>query len=456
LRDIATTDDQGDPPALPPAFAVNRQGLPVALFTLRQKLYLKAKREPTFRFYAVYDRIYRLDVLEAAWALVAANDGAPGVDGVTITAIKTTPGGPATLVATLHEELRAKRYRPQAVRRVFIPKPDGTRRPLGIPAVRDRVVQTAALLILEPIFEADFLDCSYGYRPARSAHEALAALLAAVRAGDTAIYDADLQAYFDSIPHDKLLRCVERRVVDRPVLRLLRQWLTAPVEDRDETGRPTRRRPTQGTPQGGVISPLLANLYLHWFDVVFHRRHGPAQWAQARLIRFADDFVIQAKAIGSDVPAWVERTVEGWLGLTINRTKTRTIVLAPGRPEAVTFLGYTIRYERDRFGRAHQYLVAVPSPKAVTRCRAAVRQVVNSHRGHLPIAVVVAKVNRLLRGWGQYFSVGYPRRAYRAVNAYVVARLTKHLHRRSQRPCRPPAGRSWYSYLTTELGLELL
>ena len=456
MRDIATTDDQGDQTALPPAFAVNRQGLPVALFTLRQKLYLKAKREPTFRFYAVYDRIYRLDVLEAAWALVAANNGAPGVDGVTIVAIKTAPGGPATLVAALHEELRTKRYRPQAIRRVFIPKPDGTRRPLGIPTVRDRVVQTAALLILEPIFEADFLECSYGYRPARSAHAALAALLAAVREGDTAIYDADLQAYFDSIPHDKLMQCVERRVVDRSVLRLLRQWLTAPVEERDEHDRPTRRRPTQGTPQGGVISPLLANLYLHWFDVVFHRRQGPAQWAQARLIRFADDFVIQAKTIGPEVQDWVERTVEGWLGLTINRAKTRTIVLAPGQQAAVTFLGYTFRYERDRFGRAHQYVVAVPSAKAVARCRAAVRQLLNTHCGHLPIAVVVAKVNRLLRGWGQYFRFGYPRRAYRAINAYVVVRLTRHLQRRSQRPYRPPVDRSWYRYLTTECGLALL
>ena len=456
MRDIATTDEQGDQSALPPAFAVNRQGLPVALFTLRQKLYLKAKREPTFRFYAVYDRIYRLDVLEAAWALVAANDGAPGVDGVAIRTIATAPGGAAALIATLREELRTKRYRPQAIRRVFLPKPDGTRRPLGIPTVRDRVVQTAALLILEPIFEADFLECSYGYRPARSAQAALAALLAAVRAGDTAIYDADLQAYFDSIPHNKLMQCVERRVVDRSVLRLLRQWLTAPVEDRDENDRPTRRRPTQGTPQGGVISPLLANLYLHWFDVVFHRRQGPAHWAQARLIRFADDFVIQAKTIGTEVPDWVERTVEGWLGLTINRKKTRTIVLVPGQPDAVTFLGYTFRYERDRFGRSHQYLVAVPSTKAVARCRAAVREVVNAHRGHLPLPVLVGQVNRMLRGWGQYFSFGYPRRAYRVVNAFVIARLTKHLHRRSQRPYRPPAGMSWARYLMTELGLVLL
>lgn len=460
LQDIATTGEQGDESgeagALPPAFAVNRRGLPVALFTLRQKLYLKAKREPQFRFYALYDRIYRLDVLEAAWALVAANDGAPGVDGVSIRQIGTTPGGAATLVATLQTELRSKQYRPQAIRRVFISKADGRQRPLGIPTVRDRVVQTAALLILEPIFEADFRDCSYGYRPARQAHEALAAVLTALREGDTAIYDADLAAYFDTIPHDKLMQCVARRVADRSVRRLLRQWLTAPVEDRDDDGRPRRRRPTQGTPQGGVISPLLANLYLHWFDVRFHRAEGPAAWAQARLIRYADDFVILARTISPRLPDWVEAVVEGWLGLTINRQKTRLVTVGPTGEGAVTFLGYTFRYDRDRFGRGHRYLVAVPSDRAVVRCRAAVRQVVATCRGQVPLPDLIRQVNRMLRGWGAYFSFGYPRRAHRRVNAYVVARLMNHARRRSQRPCRPPAGMSWSSYFTTELGLELL
>ena len=343
MRDIATTDEQGPESELPPAFAVNRHGLPVALFSLRQKLYLKAKREPSFRFYALYDRIYRLDVLEAAWALVAANDGAPGVDGVSIKAIATAPGGAAALGATLHTELRTKQYRPPAIRRVFIPKADGRQRPLGIPTVRDRVVQTAALLILEPIFEADFRDCSYGYRPARQAHAARAALLTALREGDTAIYDADLEAYFDTIPHDRLMQCVSRRVADRSVLRLLRQWLTAPVEERDEGGRPRRRRPTQGTPQGGVISPLLANRYLHWLDVRFHRAAGPGTWAHARLIRSADDFVILARTITPTLVGWVEATVEDWLGLTINRRKTRVVRLTPTGRESVTFLGYTFR-----------------------------------------------------------------------------------------------------------------
>ena len=330
----ATTDDQGE---LPEAFAVNREGLPVNLFTLRQKLYLKAKREPAFRFYALYDRIYRRDVLWAAWVQVASNDGAPGVDGVTIAQIVNAPGGPELLVETLHRELRTKTYRPEAVLRVLIPKPDGRMRPLGIPTIRDRVVQTAAKLILEPIVEADFLDCSYGYRPARSAEDALRVIEQNVRAGYTAVYDADMQAYFDTIPHDKLMKGVERRIADRSVLHLLRLWLTAVVEERDEDGRPKHSRPHQGTPQGGVISPLLANLYLHWFDVVFHRRKGPGVWAKARLVRYADDFIIMARYISTPIIRWVEQTVEGWLGLTINRKKTRVIVLSPREGMSLDF-----------------------------------------------------------------------------------------------------------------------
>ena len=430
--------------------------LPPKLQELRQKLSQKAKQQKRFRFYSLYAHICRTDTLQAAWDAVRRNNGAPGVDGVSIEQIAATPESEAAFLSELQRSLQERTYRTQAVRRVYILKANGKLRPLGIPTVRDRVVQAAVLLILEPIFEADFEDCSYGFRPGRSAHQALRAISQHLQEGYSAVYDADLAGYFDSIPHDKLIACVRMRVVDGAVIGLIRQWLNAPVVEspKDKGQPPSIGRNRRGTPQGGVLSPLLANIYLHCFDKMFHRPDGPAQWAKAKLVRYADDFVVLARYISPQLRCFIEGKLEGWLGLQINREKTRIVDLLQPK-QSLDFLGYTYRYDRDRLGRNKRYWNLMPSHKALARERAVLHEKLGLRRCHVPLPDLISELNRHLRGWAKYFNLGYPRKAMREINIYVLRRLVQQLTRRSQRGWLRPDEVSVYHYFA-QLGLVIL
>ncbi|HZE69958.1 MAG TPA: group II intron reverse transcriptase/maturase [Pyrinomonadaceae bacterium] len=435
-----------------PIKGARQQKLPLSLSQLRQRLGQKAKQEPRFKFYSLYGLVMRRDTLAAAWAAVRENQGAPGIDGISIKMVEQSAAGVEGFLEEIEEALRRHRYKPGMVKRVYIPKANGKRRPLGIPTVRDRVVQTAVLLILEPIFEADFEDCSYGFRPGRSAHQALEKIRGHLEAGYQEVYDADLRNYFDTIPHDKLLACVRMRVTDSSVLKLLKQWLAAVIVDEDEDGKPTYRRSKQGTPQGGVISPLLANIYLHWFDRLFQRQDGPAHWANAKLVRYADDLVVLARYQGKQLLSFVEQKLEGWLGLEINREKTRIVKLQE-TGASLNFLGYTFRYDHDRFGREHRYLNVLPAKQSVKRERAKLHELTNHRRCYVPLPVLIDQLNRHLRGWQAYFRYGYSSQARKQIRKTLLDRLTQHVHRRSQRRFRKPQDVSYYAYFK-RLGLH--
>jgi RNA-directed DNA polymerase len=419
---------------------------PIQIRTLQRKLYLKAKAEPAYRFYLLYDKIYREDILAHAYQLVKANQGAPGVDGQTFWGIETQ--GLEKWLAGIKDELRAKTYQPQPVRRVMIPKPGGGERPLGIPTIRDRVVQTAAKLVLEPIFEADLDPNAYGYRPKRSAQDAIRKVHQLLCSGYTDVVDADLSKYFDTIPHCELMQCVARRIVDRDVLRLIKMWLKVPVEEKDDKGNRRRtggKQNTRGTPQGGVISPLLANLYMNRF-LKYWRITGKGEAFQAQVVTYADDFVILSRGYAKQALDWT-RQVMTRIGLTLNEAKTS---IRQARQERFDFLGYTFgpyRYRKD----GHWYLGTGPSKKSVSRVRQKIGEVLKPSNVQ-PWDEVRNQLNRVLRGWAAYFNQGTRLMAYRAVDHHVYTRVRLFLIRRHKVPSRG-AGRYPDAEVFGELGV---
>ena len=419
--------------------------IPPKLSSLRHKLGQKAKQEPKFRFYTLYDHIMKDDVLKTAWQLVKKNGGSAGVDGVKIWQYEEQPEGVNTLLKEIKEELRTRSYVPKPVLRVYIPKANGKLRPLGIPTVKDRVVQMAALLILEPIFEADFLDCSFGFRPNKSAHQALETLQKNLQAGYTMVYDADLKGYFDSIPHDKLMKCVQMRVTDKGILNLIRMWLKTPIWEKDKTGNPPKR-PDKGTPQGGVISPLLANIYLHWFDKAFYRTDGLAKKIGAKLIRYADDYVVLMKTHSIYAEQWIEDKIERWLGLEINREKTKVINLKEPKSQ-LDFLGYTFRFDASLIFENSKYLNMLPSEKAVKREKQQIKEMLGDHNCCKKLETVINELNVQLRGWKNYFNLGYPRKTFKKLNWYIENKVYNHLQRRSQRGYKIPEGEMFYRFI---------
>jgi len=421
---------------------------PERVWKLQGALHAKAKGEPSYRFYSLYDKIHRKEVLSYAWNCCRANGGGAGVDGQSFEQIEAR--GLERWLGELAEEIRKKTYRPQAVRRVWIPKPDGKQRPLGIPTIRDRVVQMAAVIVLEPIFEADLAEEQYGYRPGRSAHGAVREIHGLLNRGYREVVDCELSGYFDSIPHHELMKSIARRVSDGALLGLIKVWLEMSVEEDDGHGGKRRssvaKDSGRGTPQGAPISPLLSNLYMRRF-VLGWKQCGHEKRLKARVVVYADDFVILCRGTAMRAKEQMQRIMTA-LKLTVNEKKTR---IARVPEESFDFLGYTIgRCYSVRTGRA--FIGTRPSRKSTRAICAEIGAMTRCHSYRKPAAAVVGEINRKLQGWGNYFCLGAVGRAYRAVDNHARHRLRQWLqgkHRsRGVHPIRYPA-----TYLHEELGL---
>ena len=406
---------------------------PSKIRNLQRKLYYKAKQEEDFRFYALYDKIYRIDILEHAYRLVHANGGSPGIDGVSSRAIEDA-GERDQFLTKLAQQLESRSYTADAVKRVWIPKPDGSQRPLGIPTLRDRVAQMAVKLIIEPIFEADFCDTSYGFRPQKSAHEAVDSIADTLHQRYTHVIDADLSKYFDTIPHTKLMAVVAERIVDGAILDILQKWLKATVIEEDENGKRRTigggKGNRRGTPQGGVISPLLANLYLHLLDRIWERHNIERRYG-ARLVRFADDMVILCKGEISKPLALLTQILDR-LGLTLNETKTHIV---NAFQESFDFLGFSFRMRKSKKS-GKWYPHTEPSRKSIQRIKEKAKSLTDRKLILIPMDRLMCTLNRSVHGWCNYFHYRNSSTALGGVKWYIEERVRTHLMRRHKVRCR--------------------
>ncbi len=409
---------------------------------LQRKLYQKAKQEKEFRFYLLYDKVYRMDILSHAYRLVKASKGARGIDGVTFESIEEKKGGVQRYLESVAKELKEKTYKPMPVRRLYIPKTDGSKRPLGIPTIKDRTVQMVVKIVIEPIFEADFQENSYGFRPKKSAHQAVDDISTHLIKGKTQVIDADISKYFDTISHDKLLKLVAKRIVDKNILRLIKLWLKAPVVEEDEDGKKRYKRNDRGTPQGGVISPLLANIYLNVLDTLWKFKKVQDRF-QARLIRYADDFIVLCKNNSERVLRGIKAVLYD-LNLTLNDDKTKVI---EANQENFNFLGFNIMMVKNpKTGK--RFPLIRPSKKAIKHIRAETKGLTCRGNYILPENVVVAKLNEKVRGWVNYFHYRHCTKSMSLLEHYLERRMMIFLKRKYKMSKYPPFG-----YLYEKLGL---
>ena len=413
-------------------FKVSKRKLPASerVCLLQEKLYCKAKQERDYKFYILYDKLFIPYMLSEAYKSVKSKGGSSGVDGINFSDIEKS--GLENFLHKLSEDLRKQTYRPQAVKRVWIEKANGGQRPLGIPTIRDRVAQTVCKMVLEPIFEADFEDSSYGFRPERSSKDAMKEIKENLQKGMTEVYDADLSSYFDTIPHDKLKIVLQKRISDPRVLQLIDKWLKCPVyEDGQYKGG---KKQTIGTPQGGVISPLLANIYMHLVDKIVNDYRKLFYQQGIRIIRYADDFVLMGKQITQHAIEKLKNILQR-MGLSLNEQKTKLI---QSRNTSFNFLGFTIRYDKDLKGRNKRYWNIFPSNKSENNIRSKIKDFL--HRsGHYAPEKVSKGLNVILHGWFNYFQisgVSYTATSKRTIRFYLQNRLYKYYNRKSQRKSR--------------------